>query len=218
MKNVLALLLLPAAILAAPALCQIIPKDAATPVEVIKGRGDLAQKLQGTVMPTGKGWKGAMDAQRRLQIMVPDKWKVETPALGDAVIRAVPSGEKDPSTVLLVMVSAPRDADPIDVDQEFATNYADDLAQEPAYKKLHLTTTDSGLILNRGMKFALGAWTMPTGSKEPLRQAQLVYISEDRIVTIQFIAHQKEFDRHLSELAQIFASYQTLGRVKTSDE
>ena len=64
------------------------------PVEVNKPRGEFAKKLHGQVMPKGKGWKPVMDLDRKLQIMLPDKWKATVTRDAEAAIVAVPGGDK----------------------------------------------------------------------------------------------------------------------------
>jgi hypothetical protein len=201
-----------------PALGQIIPRDAAVPVEVRHAKGEFAKRMHGAVMPTGKGWKAATDGEKRVQIMVPSNWKVD-PAPEEAIIRAVPPGhEKDPKAVLLVLFNIPRDADPLEVDEEFAQGYVEDLAEDPMLKKVQFKATDSGYVLARGQKFALAGGTMGYGGEFTFQQEQLVFISEDRIVTIQFTATAAEYAKHADQVAKIFASYQTLGMRKISSD
>jgi hypothetical protein len=193
-----------------PASAQIVGKDAVEPVQVIKGKGDFAAKLNGAVMPTGKGWKGVMDAQRRVQIMLPDRWKAETQPGDEAIIRATPPGsEKQPSAVLLVVLASPGDTDPLQIEEQWALNYADALAED--YKRLQFKPTDSGYVIARGMKFALAGGTMSPNKKAVYRQQQLIFIGEDRVVTLQFTAREADFNKYADEVARIFASYQTMG-------
>jgi hypothetical protein len=214
-----ALLLAPVLACAAlPARSQIVPRDAGGPVKVVRGRGDFAKKLDGVVMPIGKGWKPAADAEQRLQVMLPEKWKVAPDANRDAIIRAVPPGAADDTAaVLMVMIAAPRDTDPLQVDEEIAVTFADDLAASPQLAKLQFKATDSGLVVARGMNFALAGGTMLGPKKTAVQQQQLVYISEDRIVTLQFTARAADFPKYADDLAKIFASYMTLGARKTEE-
>ncbi len=196
---------------------QIIPKNSSEPVEVVKGKGEFAKKLTGVTMPVGKGWKPAMDAERRLQLMLPDKWKVTAAANGEAVLVATPPGhEKDARAMLMVVVQTPKNDDPLEIDEQFALNYADDQAEDPQAKRLDFKTTDSGLVVMRGMKFALGGWSMVNEKKEPCRQQQLIYAADDRVVSIQFVAREKEFAAYANDVVRIFASYQNIG-VKRTD-
>jgi hypothetical protein len=196
---------------------QILPSDAKLPIQVIKGRGAFAQKLNGAVMPAGKGWKPYMDRQRRFQLMLPDKWKVLPNPGEEALLTVVPPGhEKDAHAMLQLVYHSPKDDDPIEIDEEFATTYAEDQEEDPVSKKLQLKATDSGLVLARGMRFALGGWTLVNEKKEPCRQLQLVYTSEDRVVVLQFAAREKEFAQYADEVAKIFAGYQNIG-VRKSD-
>jgi hypothetical protein len=220
MKNVIVFLALAAGIAAGAATqAQILPNDADNPVRVVKGRGDFAQKLNGVKMPAGKDWKPVMDTEKRLQILVPRRWKAQASAKDEAIIRATPPGdEKKPEGVLLVLISTPRDTDPLEIDETFALSYADDVAQEPALKQLQFKTTDAGYVIARGMRFALAGGTMVGDKKEVFKQEQLVYIGEDRIVTIQFTAREKDFAKHAADLAGIFASYQTIGVRKLEED
>lgn len=204
-----------------PALGQIFPNNAKEPVEVVKPRGAFAQKLHGTVMPAGKGWKPAMDAERMLQIMLPAKWKVQPDP--EAALRAVPPGhEKDPRAVLTVFFKIPSDADPLEVDEKFALGYVDAVVEEePALKQLQFKATDAGYVVARGQKFALAGGTLqigPTKQQQMYQMQQLVYISEDRIVSVQFMAPQAEFGRYADDVAKIFSSYQDIGMRKVGDE
>lgn len=203
----------------APAVGQIIPKDAGEPAEVHKARGDFAKKLQGGVMPKGKGWKPVLDSARRFQLMLPEKWKVTTAAEGEAVILAVPPATgKEATAQLLVSVIAPRDADPLEIDENFALNYADSLAEDPQFKRLKYQPTDSGHLLMRGMKFAVagGKMILESGSGkrpktgETFQQQQLVYIAVDRLVVLQFTAPAADFPRYADDLAKVFTSYQNI--------
>ena len=45
-------------------------ETATTPVRVYSVRGEFAKKLDGAVMPTGKGWKAVTDREKRLQLMI----------------------------------------------------------------------------------------------------------------------------------------------------
>ena len=213
----LAVLLLSAAL---PALAQIIPKDAAEPVEVRKPKGEFAKKLHGALMPKGSGWKAATDRESLVQIMVPESWQIDPRPEGEAIIHVTPPASGgDPRAVLLVTFGTPRDADPLQVDEEFAASYADELTAEPELKRLDFKPTDSGFVVMRGLKFALAGGTMTSGTKpkETFRQQQLVYISEDRLVTIQFTALDSDFPTYADDVARIFASYQNLGVRKQAE-
>lgn len=216
-------------ILSLPAYAQIVPKDAAEPVEVNKARGAFAQKLNGSVMPTGKGWRGVMDTGRHLQLSFPEKWKVTTSEEAEAVITAIPGdAPKESPPQLTVSLLAPRDADPFDIDEVFALNYADSLAADPQFKKLQYAPTDSGHVLMRGMKFALAGGTVSLSSRAPskkkgekgekisqiFQQEQLIYIASDRLVVIQFTAPSATFPKYADDLAKIFSSYQNIGVMK----
>jgi len=226
-RNSLALLAL--LVLSIPASAQIVPKDAAEPVEIHKARGEFAQKLNGSVMPIGKGWKAVMDPGRRLQLMLPDKWKTTTSDQPESVITAIPGdAAKENPPQLTVSLLAPRDADPFDIDETFALNYADSLADDPQFKRLHYQPTDSGHVLMRGMKFALAGGKVLVDSRAPskkkgekgekisqsFQQQQLIYIASDRLVVIQFSAPSSEFPKYAGDLAKIFASYQNIGIIK----
>jgi hypothetical protein len=206
----LILLLAVAACAAVPAFAQIIPKDAKEPVEVKKPRGEFAKKLHGVVFPSGKGWKAVMDPQRRYQIMLPDTWKVDTTGGADE-LSALPPNDK--SAKLMVFIVVPRDADPLEIEDDFAAGYADALAQDPAFSRLKFQPTDSGLVIARGLRFALGGGTM-VRSSETYQTQQLVYISEDRVLVVNFQSLQKDFPKYADQVARIFASYQTMGMRK----
>jgi hypothetical protein len=203
--------------LAGAASAQILPKDAATPVEVRGGKGEFARRLNGAVMGMGKGWKAVLDPQKRVQIMVPDAWKPEA-GESDEVVRVLPPGGKDAKAVLLVILSEPRDADPLEIKEDWAVAYADALADEPMLKKLKFQPTDAGFVLARGLKFALAGGTVQNGKSDLFQQEQLIYIAEDRIVTVQFTCRAADFPRYAPDLARVFASYQTIGRRKLVDE
>jgi hypothetical protein len=210
-------LLAPAALLAAlslslPLRAQIIPPDAKVPVQVIKGTGEFAEKLNGIKFPSGKGWKPATDQEQRLQLMVPSGWKVDNFPDDDIILKAYPSGnDKDPKAILQVMLYAPRDDDPLEVTEKYATSYAGELAKDKQLSKLQFKPTDSGYVLIRGMKFALAGGTLVFRKKENYRQAQLVYVNEERIISIQFTAQDKDFDKYAADVAGVFASYMNLG-------
>lgn len=206
--------LLPAAALLSLAVgagAQILPKDAATPVEVRGGKGDFARRLNGAVMGMGKGWKAVLDPQKRVQVMVPDAWKAQS-GDGDDLVRVLPSGDKDARAVFLIILSEPRDADPLEIKEDWAVAYADALADEPMLKKLKFQPTDAGFVLMRGMKFALAGGTMQRGTDPQFQQEQLIYVAEDRIVTLQFTCRATDFPKYAPDLARVFASYQTIGR------
>ena len=197
---------------------QIVPRDHAEPVQVVKGKGDFAKKLTGITMPTGKGWRSAMDAEKRLQLMLPDKWKVTAAPDGEAAIVATPPGhDKDAHAVLMVVFQTPKNDDPLEIDEEFAKSYAESQEADPQAKRLQFKTVDSGLVVMRGMKFALGGWTMVNEKKEPCRQEQLIYAADDRVVSVQFVARDKEFAQYADDVAKIFASYQNIGVRKTDN-
>jgi hypothetical protein len=202
---------------ALPAAAQLVPNDAKEPVEVIKPRGEFAAKLNGAVMPVGKGWKVVGDRERLFQLTVPDKWKVLPDPEGEAVLRvAPPTKEKEPRAALTVYFKTPSDADPLAVDEEFALSYVDEVTEmEPALKQLQFKPTDAGFVIARGQRFALAGGTLRLGPNakqlETYRMQQLVYISEDRIVSVQFVTPEKDFARYADELARIFASYQDVG-------
>ena len=209
-----------ALLLSLPVAAQIIPPDSKVPVQVIKGTGELAKKLNGAKWPTGKGWKAVTDQEQRLQLMVPEKWRVDNFPDNDAIIKAYPPGdEKNPKAALLVTLFAPRDDDPLEVTEAYATSYASELSNDKQLARLQFKATDSGYVIVRGMKFALAAGTMVGGrKKDPYRQAQLVYVSSDRIVTVQFSAQDKEYGKYEDDIAAIFASYLTLGMIAPSDD
>ena len=197
---------------------QIVPRDHAEPVQVVKGKGEFAKKLTGVTMPTGKGWRGAMDAEKRLQLMLPDKWKVTAAPGGEEAIMATPPGhDKDARAVLMVIIQTPKNDDPLEIDEEFAQGYAESQEADPQAKRLQFKTVDSGLVVMRGMKFALGGWTMLNEKKEPCRQEQLIYAADDRVVSLQFVARDKEFAQYADDVAKIFASYQNIGVRKTDN-
>lgn len=193
------------------AMGDVPPRDAAVPVQVVKGRGEFAKKLNGAVMPTGKGWRSAADLQKRVQLMVPDKWKVDTTVEGPAIFKVMPPLEgkaKTPTAILMVLYTTPRDADPLEVEEPFAVSYADELAKDPALVKLNFKASDAGLVIARGMKFALAGGTMSAGAKQMFQQEQMIYIDEERIVTIQFTCPEVDFDKYSADVAKIFSSYQ----------
>lgn len=195
-----------------PGQAQILPADAKSPVQVTRAKGDFAKQLNGAVMPTGKGWKAASDHEKRVQIMVPDRWKVDDFPDGEQILKVVPPGQGSaPKTMLHVTLTAPRDADPLEVEEGFAATYADDLAGEPSLSRFQFRPTDAGFVSARGMKFALAGGTLTYRKKEVFQQQQLVYIAEDRIITVLFTAPEREFARYAPDVAKIFASYQNLG-------
>jgi hypothetical protein len=215
-------LLAPATLLGALLLClptraQIIPPDSKVPVQVIKGTGEFAGKLNGVKFPTGSKWKAASDRENRMQLMIPAGWKVDNFPDEDIILKAFPAGDKEPKAILQVMLYAPRDDDPLEVTEKYATTYADELAKDKQLSKLQFKPTDSGYVLIRGMKFALAGGTMVFRKKENYRQAQLVYVNEERIISIQFTAEDKQFAKYMDDVAGVFASYQNLG-VRISDE
>lgn len=214
---------LPLATHIAPVWAQIIPLNAKVPVEVRKPRGEFAKRLNGVVMPTGDGWKAVADKEQHLQMMLPDKWRLDPEVEGDTVIHAYPPGnEKTPRAQLMVTLTVPRDADPLVIDEDFATHYADELADLPDLKKVQFTATDSGYVVVRDLKFALAGGTLMkrTGKnkQEKYVQQQLIYVSEDRIVSIQFSAVEGEFEKYADDVAKIFSSYQNLGVKKLEDD
>lgn len=216
-------LALPVAGRLTPAWAQIVPQNAKVPVEVRKPHGDFAKQLNGAVMPTGGGWKAVTDAEKRLQLMIPDKWRLDPEPDGDTVIHAFPPGhEKDPRAQLLVTLTVPRDADPLDIDEEFAAHFAAELAELPELKKVQFTPTDSGFVMARDLRFALAGGTLMKSTsknkKEKYLQQQLLYVSEDRIVSIQFSAVEADFATYAADVAKIFSSYQNLGVRKQNDD
>ncbi len=209
--------LLGALLLALPLRAQIIPADAKVPVQVIKGTGEFAEKLNGVRFPTGGKWKAATDRESRMQLMIPSGWKTDNFPDEDIILKAYPAGDKEPKAILQVMLYAPRDDDPLEVTEKYATTYAEELAKDKQLSKLQFKPTDSGYVLMRGMKFALAGGTMIFRKKENYRQAQLVYVNEERIISIQFTAEDKQFTKYMDEVAGVFASYMNLG-VRVSDE
>ena len=208
--------LMTASLAALPALAQILPPNAKEPVEVRQPTGEFAKKLHGQVMPIGRGWKAVTDREKRFQIMIPGKWKVEEDASGETALRVVPPSQgKVRSAVLVVTLTPPKDDDPLEVQEKFALSYAGELAEEPQLKQYQFKPTDSGFVVARGMKFALAGGSMQYGKTDHFQQQQLVYIAEDRVVTIQFAARQEEFVKHGDDVARIFASYQNLGVKRT---
>jgi hypothetical protein len=194
-------------------------RDKAMAVEVVKAKGDFALKLNGTVPPTGKGWKTASDKKKRLQVMLPDRWKVETAEEEEIILRATPPGtDKDSPAQLLITFSSPADSDPLDISEAYALSYAEELAENPSLKQLKFKPTDSGYVLARGLRFALAGGTLVGEKKQVLQQEQLVFVGDDRIVTLQLVAPEKDFPRLADDLAKIFASYQNLGVTKLGDD
>jgi len=208
--------MLAAVCLAGGAGAQILPKDAAEPVEVRGGKGDFAKRLHGAVMGQGKGWRAVLDPLKRVQVMVPDAWKPQS-GDGEDLVRILPSGDKNARAVFLVNLADPRDADPLEIKEDWAIAYADALAEDPMLKKQRFVPTDAGFVLARGMKFALAGGTMQRPGSEPFQQEQLIYIAEDRIVTLQFTCRAADFPRYAPDLARVFASYQTIGRRKLTE-
>jgi hypothetical protein len=213
----------PTAMVMPPTWAQIIPKDAAVPVEVRKPHGDFAKRLNGAVMPTGGGWKAVTDTDKRLQLMIPDKWRVDPEVDGDTVIHAYPPGnEKAPRAQLLVVFTSPRDADPLDMDEEFASQYAQEMADLPELKKAQFTATDSGYVLARDLKFALAGGTLVKTTRKKMQekyfQQQLLHFGPDRIVSVQFSAVEADFAGYAADVAKIFASYQNLGVRRLDDD
>ncbi|MBM3458663.1 MAG: hypothetical protein FJX77_09055 [Armatimonadetes bacterium] len=210
-----ALLAVTSAALTVPALGQILPRDAATPLEVRRPEGEFAKRLHGLTMPTGKGWRAVMDKERLVQVFVPDRWKQVADPDGDSILKFVPPGqEKRAEAVFMVILTRPRDTDPLDVDEEFGSSYAEALAQQEEFKKLKFEVTDSGFVLARGMRFALAGGKMSPPRRKPIRQQQLIYIAEDRIVTLQFSAAEAEYEKYVADVARMFASYMTIGSRK----
>lgn len=197
------------AVSAGAAFAQLIDQD--VPVQVYRSRGEFAKKLHGAVMPSGRGWKPAADQEKRIQVMVPSRWKVDNFPDGDVLIRATPPGhEENPRAMLMVVLTAPRDDDPLEIDEPAAAAYADEVARDPSLKRLKYQSTDGGFVVARGMKFALAGGTMLGDRQEPVRQQQLLYVAVDRMVSVQFTATEKEFPKHVEDVAKVFASYRNL--------
>lgn len=212
LKPTVAVALLAAAAAPLAVRAQIVPKDHAEPVQVVKAKGEFAKKLAGITMPTGKGWHGTMDAEKRIQLMIPEKWKITAAPGGEAAIVATPPGhDKDARAMLLVIFQTPKNDDPLEIDEQFAESYAESQEEDPQAKRMQFKATDSALVLMRGMKFALGGWSMVNEKKEPCRQQQLLFAGDDRVVSIQFVARDKEFAQYADDVAKIFASYQNIG-------
>lgn len=223
-------LLLPLA--AVEALAQGTPAQRSTglAMEVVNARGEFAKRLHGATAPTGPGWRTVMDSGRRLQLQLPENWKVELGGDTDQVIRAVPPAgttagrtgrEAGARAQLLVVLTRPRDADPLAVDEALARDFADAVAEEPVLKKLQFRVTDSGLARLGDMSFALAGGTFVRSDrrgKETLVQQQLLYLSEDRLVSIQFSALAEDFPRLAPDVARIFASYRNVGMEREADE
>jgi len=206
------------------ALGQVVTPDPTKPVQVLKLKGDFAKKLDGAVMPSGKGWKAVTDKEKQLQIMVPSGWKVDPTAEGDTILRLVPPGdEKKPKAVLEVNFTAPRDADLLEVDEELALSLADDLTETARQAQAQFTPLDSGYMLARGMKFALAGGTMvfvkqnTELKKKTFRREVLLFIAEDRVVNLIFTTLEEDWKTYADDVARIFASYQTLAQKKTDD-
>jgi hypothetical protein len=53
--------------------------------------------------------------------------------------------------------------------------------------------------------------------QESYKQLQLVYISEDRVVTIQYTAQVNEYPKYVDEVVKVFTSYQTLAMAKVDE-
>jgi hypothetical protein len=208
---------------AAAALCtvadaQIVPKDARVPVQVIKGSGKFAARLHGALWPAGKGWKAVTDAGKYVQLMVPERWRVDTMPDGDTILKITPPGKADPPEAILTLsLTAPRDTDPLEVDEPFATGYAEALANEPFFARQGFEATDSGLVVMRGMKLALAGLRARDEQKQVFQNEILIYIAEDRIVTLKFVAREKDFSRFEPEVLGMMASYLTLGMRKIEE-
>lgn len=213
MKNFLALLVFCLAIGGAQA--QILPPDADQPVEVRGGTGTLAERLAGRTMPRGKGWKSAMDRERLVQISYPEKWKLTHQPEGAVILRLTAPDSKEPPVTFDIHFEHPADQDPLQVDEAFARSYAARLAELPDLKRLQFRLTEQGLISMRGMKMVLagGTATVPQGKKEiQVRQAQVTYIDEDRLIIMQFICPASRWENYVDSLAGMIASYMTIGR------
>lgn len=207
MKVALSLaLLLPCLLVAGEARSQGASKP--TPVEVKKARGDFAKALQGVLPPEGKGWKPVLDSGKRMRLMLPEGWKWDLSRDGETILRAQPPSG---TAVLLVTFTEPGPADPLRVDEKFAEHYAAEVADDPLLKKRKFQPTDSGYVLNQGLRFALAGGTMVGPGGKLYRQQQLVYVGDDRILTVQFTCPESEFARYAADLARIFASYQDVG-------
>jgi hypothetical protein len=122
----------------------------------------------------------------------------------------------------LVVLTTPRDADPLDMDEEFASQYAQEMGDLPELKKAQFSVTDSGYVLARDLKFALAGGTLVKTSRkkmpEKFIQQQLLHFGPDRIVSIQFSAVESEFAGFAADVAKIFASYQNLGVQRLDDD
>ncbi len=197
---------------------QIIPPEAGTPVLVLKSRGPFAARMSGALMPTGKGWKAAGDQARRFQIMLPERWKTDNFPDGEIRLRATPPGaDKDAGPHLTVQMTEPADSDPLEVDEEYAMSFADELAKQKPLARLGFKATDAAYLAVRGMKFALAGGQLTLPKKGVIQQQTLVFVAEDRVLWIQFAAPQKEFTQYEGDLVKIFASYSNLGVRKPID-
>jgi hypothetical protein len=47
--------------------------------------------------------------------------------------------------------------------------------------------------------------------KAPYRQQQLLYVGDDRVLTIQFTAEAETYPKFIDDVARIFASYRNVG-------
>lgn len=189
---------------------------AAAQVEVVQGKGSFARKLAAAQIPAGKGWKLTMDREKRLQIMIPDKWKVDPAPENELSLMALPPGsEKQAKAAFIAYVRSPADDEPVEVDEELATTYVYTEAAKPEFKKVDFTPTDSGLVILRDQRYALAGGTMKEnlskkkGSAQ-IRKVELLFFSEDRVTSIQFMSAANEFEKYEDEVARIFASCQNI--------
>lgn len=193
-------------------------KPTASPqVEVVQGKGSFAKKLAAAQIPApGKGWKLTLDREKRLQVMIPDKWKVDQAPENELSLMAVPPGsEKQAKAAFIAYVRPPADDEPVEVDEDLATTYVYNEAAKPEFKKVDFTPTDSGLVILRDQRYALAGGTMKEnlskkkGSAQ-IRKVELLFFSEDRVTSIQFMAAANEFEKYEDEVARIFASCQNI--------
>lgn len=219
MRSGLWLVMLGAAVVGtAPVWSQVAGgKPAATPpVEVVQGKGSFARKLAAAQIPAGKGWKLTLDREKRLQVMIPDKWKVDLAPENELSLMALPPGsEKQAKAAFIAYVRPPADDEPVEVDEDLATTYVYQEAAKPEFKKVDFTPTDSGLVILRDQRYALAGGTMKEnlskkkGSAQ-IRKVELLFFSEDRVTSIQFMAAANEFEKYEDEVARIFASCQNI--------
>jgi hypothetical protein len=175
-------------------------------VQIFKPVGDFTQVLIKQSPGSGEGWRLVDDQRNGYRIQIPADSEVDANPAGNRALHVVLSGgPQKPRPVFRVDAFKPEEDDPVQVDEKYAADYADNYSELAFNGKFNYA--ESGfIVLNRKLNFAMVAGSYLQGAV-PCYRMQWAFLSPEKQYFLTFDCPEKDWPRHSTTVARILLSF-----------